>query len=319
MRRKILAVLAFNIYALFFVSAFQESTAYLFESNLIESMRLSGLDPRDWGWGDHYIWRLFAAVVVTACVGFLAGAIARQGGAVISALANIPSVLIWLATIYLLKHPDDFEAIDFDSRYSTEFIVVSIIAIPLTTLIAYFSGRIGEEEAEYEPHDSVLGIKGYHWIWAVYPLYLYSLGLISVCAGFIKLIPSFLQYALSVREEGSMAEMSIVIILLFAMLIPIVLWVYPLQIVYRMLASCESALFTQNMHMHMQDKYQRIKQPCNQPRYYRILLQLDNILTNCNAIVKGVLILGILGTGFLLATVVQVLIYAILLTFLSNS
>lgn len=194
MRRKILAVLAFNIYALFLISAFEENTAYIFESNQIEAMKLSGLDPRDWGWGNHYIWRLFAAIVVTACVGFLAGAIARQDGAVISALANIPSVLVWLATIYLFKHPDVFESIGLDSGYNTEFIVISIIAIPLTTLIAYFSGHFGEEGAEYDSHDSVLGIKGYHWIWAVYPLYLYSLGLISVCAIFIKLIPSFGNY-----------------------------------------------------------------------------------------------------------------------------
>lgn len=263
-------------------------------------MKLSGLDPRDWGWGNHYIWRLFAAIVVTACVGFLAGAIARQDGAVISALANIPSVLVWLATIYLFKHPDVFESIGLDSGYNTEFIVISIIAIPLTTLIAYFSGHFGEEGAEYDSHDSVLGIKGYHWIWAVYPLYLYSLGLISVCAIFIKLIPSFLQYSWSVEY---MAEMSLVIIRLFAMLIPIVLWVYPLLIVYRMLAKYDSALFIQDMYVRN-----------------KILLQLDNILTSCNAIVKGVLILGILGAGFLLATAVQVLIYSVLflLPFFNN-
>lgn len=293
MKRKILAVIAFNIYALFLISAFQESTAYLFESSLIETMKLSGLNPREWGWGNHYIWRLFAAVVVTACVGFLTGAIAQQGGAIVSALANIPSVLVWLATIYLAT-----ERPDFFGTYSTEFIVISVIAIPLTTLIAYFSGHFGEEEAEYEAHDSVLGIKGYHWIWAVYPLYLYSLGIISACARFIKFIPSFLQYAMSVREEGYIGNVSIVIILLFAMLIPIVLWVYPLQIVYRMLARCESALFPQDMHVRN-----------------KILLQLDNILTSCNAIMKGVLILGILGTGFLLAMAVQILISTLLLMF----
>jgi hypothetical protein len=69
MRRPILAIFAFNVYALCLIGAFQVNTAYLFETDLIEQLRGSGLDvspPSQWGWGDHYIWRLFSGVVVTA-------------------------------------------------------------------------------------------------------------------------------------------------------------------------------------------------------------------------------------------------------------
>jgi len=83
MGRKIMAIVAFNVYALFLISAFQENTAYLFDVSLLNEMKLSGFDinPREWGWGSHYIWRLFAGVVVTAFVGFLTGAIAKEKGA----------------------------------------------------------------------------------------------------------------------------------------------------------------------------------------------------------------------------------------------
>jgi hypothetical protein len=44
MRRPILAIFAFNVYALCLIGAFQVNTAYLFETDLIEQLRGSGLD-----------------------------------------------------------------------------------------------------------------------------------------------------------------------------------------------------------------------------------------------------------------------------------
>ena len=221
MARKILSILAFNVYALFLISAFQENTAYLFDVGKINEMRLSGFDinPRHWGWGDHYIWRLFASIIVTALVGVLSGAIAKNNGNRLAALANIPSVLVWGAMIYFLG----FAGLEIEGR--TGFIVISIIAIPLTTYIAYFAGGIGEEIQREFPENSVLGIKGYHWIWAIFTLYFYGLGIVFVFTKFLTL--QFL----------TLRDMSIVgsVISLLG-LIPIIAWVFPLVFVHNVLS-----------------------------------------------------------------------------------
>jgi Na+-driven multidrug efflux pump len=125
MGRPILAIIAFNIHAVCLLGAFQVNTAYLFETDLIEQLRGSGLDvspPSQWGWGDHYIWRLFSGVVVTALVGVLAGAIAKEGGARMTALANIPSALVWVGMVYL------FGFADVELEVGTGFLVISIIS-----------------------------------------------------------------------------------------------------------------------------------------------------------------------------------------------
>jgi hypothetical protein len=47
---------------------------------------------------------------------------------------------------------------------------------------------IGEEtQASDFAADTVLGIRPYHWAWIVYPLYLYSLGIVFVAAKFLAL------------------------------------------------------------------------------------------------------------------------------------
>jgi hypothetical protein len=221
MARKVLAILAFNVYALFLISAFQENTGYLFDASLIREMRLSGLDVnfREWGWGSHYIWRLFAGLVVTVLVSVLAGAIAKDGGHRVAALANIPSVLVWGGMIYLFG----FAGVEVEAR--TGFIVISVIAIPLTTFIAYLSGGFGEEiQRQHFPEHSVLGIKGYHWIWAIFPLCLYGLGIVFVVLKFLGL--QFLTWS----------DMSIVgAVISLLGLVPVIAWIYPLIFVYKVL------------------------------------------------------------------------------------
>ena len=221
MARKILSILAFNAYALFLISAFQENTAYLFDVSLINEMRLSGFDisPREWGWGNHYIWRLFASVVVTALVGVLSGAIAKNNGNRLTALANIPSVLVWCGMIYFLG----FAGSEIEGR--TGFIVISIIAIPLTTYIAYLAGGFGEEIQREFPEHSVLGIKGYHWIWAIFPLYFYGLGIVFVFVKFLTL------------QFFTLRDMSIVgAVISLLGLIPLIAWIYPLVFVHNVLS-----------------------------------------------------------------------------------
>ena len=221
MGRKAWAFIAFNVYSLFLVSAFQENTGYLFDTSLIKEMRLSGIDinPKEWGWGEHYIWRLFAGIVVTAIVGVLAGAIAKDNGPRTAAIANIPSVLMWGVMIYL------FGFTDMGIEAKTGYIVISIVAMPLTTYIAYMAGGFGEEIQELEyPEDTVLGIKGYHWIWAVFPLYWYALGIVFVATKFIGF-----QFTTWNNTSIFAALMSLL------MLIPIVAWIYPLRLVHRIL------------------------------------------------------------------------------------
>ena len=260
MERKIWAIVAFNVYAIFLISAFLENTAYLFDASLLKEMRLSAIDmdPRDWGWGDHYVWRLFAGSVVTALVGFLAGAIAKHNGAKVAALANIPSVLIWGGMIYLFG----FSGVEVEAK--TGFIVVSIIAIPLTTYIAYLSGGFGEEvQRRTYPENTVLGVKGYHWAWAVFPLYWYSLGIVFTGAKFVGI------------QFATWSDTSIFgALLILAMLVPVVAWVYPLRVVHRVL--------------------------------------MGDLLSGHSAVVRGFANFGILIAGMFVASGVQFAIYWLL-------
>lgn len=222
MGRKIWAFVAFNAYSLFLLSAFQENTAYLFDASLINFMRLEGIEIslREWGWGGHYLWRLFSGLVVTGLAAILAGAISKSNGKIIAALANVPSVLGWLGQIYFLAFTD----VKVDSQ--TGFIVVSILAVPLTTFVAYVFGEIGESlQKERFPESTVLGIRGYHWVWAIFPIYWYMLSIVFVSTKFL---------AFQFASWSDMSIFSAIVSLL--MLIPVIAWVCPLLAVYHVLS-----------------------------------------------------------------------------------
>jgi hypothetical protein len=193
----------------------------LFDVSLIKEMSLDGMpfDPSEWGWGSHYIWRLFAGVVVTAIVGFLAGSIAKSKGALTAVISNIPSVIAWTLSAYSIY----FYNAQFEER--TAFVIISMIAIPLTTYIAFIAGGLGEEfQKENFEENTVFGIKPYHWIWAIFPIYLYALGIIFVSVKFIAF------------QFASMSDLSyITSIALLLALLPILAWGYPLQLVHRVL------------------------------------------------------------------------------------
>jgi hypothetical protein len=215
MTRAILAFIAFNVYSLFLIAAFQENTLHLFDVKLVSEMRAAGevFDLKEWGWKGHYIWRLFSSVIVTALTGFLAGAIARDKSGKVSAISNIPSVLIWAGTFYFMA----FGEVDVEGK--TGFLIVSLIAIPVTTWIAYYAGKIGYETQEANfVEGTVLGIRGWHWLWIVLPLYLYSLGIVFVVAKF---------FALQFLTWRDMSMVGAFISLLS--LVPIIAWVLPLK------------------------------------------------------------------------------------------
>jgi len=222
MARAFWAFVAFNIYSLFLISAFQENTPHLFDAKLVSEMRAAGeiFDLKEWGWKDHYVWRLFSGVVVTALAAFLAGAIAKEKGAKVAAVANIPSILVWAGTFYVMA----FGRIELEGQ--TGFLVVSLIAIPLTTWVAYHLGKIGEEtQASDFAADTVLGIRPYHWAWIAFPLYLYSRGIVFVAAKFLAL------------QFFTWRDMSMVgaFISLLA-LIPLFAWVTPLNMAHKVLS-----------------------------------------------------------------------------------
>lgn len=260
MRRKILAIIVFNVYTIFFISAFQENTGYLFDINIIDGMKLNGIpgNPSDLGWGSHYIWRLFAGVVVTVIVGFLTGAVAKHDGAKVAMLANAPSVIFWSTMIYFLA----FGGVEVEGKAG--FIVTSVVAIPLTTYVAYLSEGLGEKVQRQEYYENtVLGLKGYHWFWAVFPLYRYALGIVFVTMEFVKF------------QTAKWKDTSLfVTIISIIMLIPIVAWIYPLRIVYRVLTG--------------------------------------ELLISQNAAVRGIFNLSVLIVGVIVATGAQIGIYWIL-------
>jgi hypothetical protein len=222
MARAIWAFVAFNVYSLFLISAFQENTLHLFDAKLVSDMSAAGetFDIRAWGWKDHYIWRLFSGVTVTAMAAFLAGAIARQNGAKAAAIANVPSILVWAAIFYFMA----FGSTEWEGQ--TGFAVVAVIAIPLTTWIAYKFGKVGAETQASEFEDNtVLGIRPYHWVWIIFPVYLYSLAIVFVVAKFFAL--QFLTW----RDVGMVGAF-----ISFLALVPVIAWIAPVVMSYNVLA-----------------------------------------------------------------------------------
>lgn len=223
MQRQIWAFIAFNVYSLFLLSAFQENTPYLFDTKLVAEMRAAGnpldaLDLKEWGWKDHYLWRLFASVAVTAIAGFLAGAIAREKGGKVAAIANIPSVIVWFAIAYMMF----FSKAEVEGQ--TGFGIISLIATPLTVYIAYHMGNLGTEiQQGGSDRNAVLGIRPYHWAWAVFPLYWYGMAIIFVVTKFVALV-----------RAVSISDVFGGFISLLA-LVPVIAWVVPLFLVYAVL------------------------------------------------------------------------------------
>jgi|GEM_PF-2796487 hypothetical protein len=221
MLKKIGAFLLFNLYCLFLISAFQENTPYLLDIKLITDLKLKNpsFDLRELGWGNHYIWRLFAGSIVTAIAGFICGAFSKSDGGKIAAIANIPSIIFWGILFYIITFTDTL--IEGQLGYQ----IISIIAIPLTTYISFVSGKFGEAIQSEFDEKTVLGINPYHWIWIVFPLYYYGLGIVYTSITFLKL------------QVATWRSMSIVNGLLsFLSIIPIIAWSYPLTKVYDVLS-----------------------------------------------------------------------------------
>jgi hypothetical protein len=153
-------------------------------------------------------------------VAFLTGAITRRNGAKVAALANVPSSVVWAAMFYVMA----FGRTEWEGQ--TGFIVVTIIAIPLTTWIAYLFGKVGADAQASDFDDStVLGVRPYHWAWIVFPLYLYGLGIVFVMAKFFAL--QFFTWR-DVSMVGAFIS--------FLALVPVLVWIAPVVLTYKVLA-----------------------------------------------------------------------------------
>lgn len=223
--RSIWAFVAFNVYSLLLTLAFRVNVPFLFDAKEMQEMSAAGVpfELVSWGWNDHYIWRLFSGVVVSGSAAFLAGAIARSNGSRLAALANIPSICVWVFEIYLVS----MDIAKGEPRIG--YIVASVIAIPLTTWVAFQYGRLGEEtQASDFKDDSVFGIRPFHWAWISIPLFVYADGSIFVIVKFFSLLFSS---GVGVFNGGGIRHALVIALTL----IPVVAWIYPVTMAYEIL------------------------------------------------------------------------------------
>lgn len=218
--RKIWAFIAFNLYSIQIIGAFKESTPFILDGTKWEQARNLGIlmHPSEWGWQDHYVYRLIAAVITTIAVGILTGAIARTKGGLTTLIANIPSVVIWLfaAVVIIYKKPEIVASVGF--------MVISIIAIPVTTYLAYQAGKVGEDMQSDFADNTIFGIRPYHWVWLFFPIYWYSKSIIFA-------VSKFIGFQSATFGDTNFIVNLFSIILLFCVL----LFIYPMKLVYKVL------------------------------------------------------------------------------------
>jgi hypothetical protein len=221
------AFLAYNLYAIFLISAFQENTGYLFDKEQINSLIQSGaqFDQKLWGWRGHYIWMLFSSLITTVICSLLSGAISKDQRGLTSLISSLPSVLVFGLVIYIMQ----FSGQDFDGQ--TGNTVVAILGIPLTVLIAYHAGKIGAKiQKDLFQDTTVLGIRGWHLIWLAYPTYFYALGAIEVAA---KL---FTGLFLAMRVDDFSVLRLVMGLTNFVLVLSVIAWCAPIAVVYKILS-----------------------------------------------------------------------------------
>lgn len=234
MKRKIAAALAFNMYALIFVQAFWQATPLLFHGKEIMRLKDQGVPFNfdEWGgFGNHYLWRLLAAIVSTALAAFICGAIAREKGGKVALLANIPSAIGWIAYLCSFFLYDSFgfkEVADWEGL-KTAYVAVSIIAIPLTCLLAIKGGEIGERfQMDASQEDKTLQIADWHWAWIWLPLSLYGYKIIITTVAFIAMT----------WKTGADISLLGTFLYLLGMVI-VAAWIAPLVLAYQTLAGTQ--------------------------------------------------------------------------------
>jgi hypothetical protein len=220
--RRILAFLGYNVYSGALVWAFQINTPYEFDPDMVKRLAGGATDtPSHWGWGNHYLWRLCAAIIATVIAGVLTGAIARSRGGLTAAISNAPAAIV---AIWLVHHLCGSPALaygDLTFMQHTGMMVCTALSIPLTSYLAYVCGEAGARiQREDCTSDTVLGITGYHWTWLVIPIYIYAV------VGIIPLM-NFLKFDF-LRRDDSLLSGALGLVLFLTAIVSFgpLIWVY---------------------------------------------------------------------------------------------
>lgn len=163
MRRKIAAFVAFNTYLFCILGAFYQALPELFRLNFRFPLS-PGLHFNVSRWDFRYLSFLLLSLMATSIAAFLSGAIVRRRGGVAAAKSAIPITIVWIEIFFVSL---------FTGTLGSG--AVSLAAIPLTILFASYCGTLGERlQREHFSDATILGIYPYHFIWIVFPLFVYS-------------------------------------------------------------------------------------------------------------------------------------------------
>lgn len=226
MLRKITAALALNVYMLILMTAFQDAGIALFSDSDAMFPSASRIpDMGILGWQDHYIVMFFSSVAAIGLASFLAGAIAKDSPGITALLGSIPAMLVMCLTAYIFG-----KSLEFDNHLGMLIAsVASLIAIPLVARKMGIEGaetqikmewadkNICEDDSKKERSEKILGLWKWHWLWLIVPLAFYAAPVI---------------FSLG-REFQAIAEAPISLNLQTT--IPLLLWIAPLWLTYKVL------------------------------------------------------------------------------------
>lgn len=167
MQRKIAAFVAFNAYLFCILIAFYNALPELFHLNFRAS--LSPLLPDPYfetpQWDFRRLPFLLLSLLATSIAAVLAGAIVKSRGGVVAAKSAIPITIVWIEIFFVSL---------FTGTLASG--AVSLAAVPLTILFSSYCGNVGERmQREYYSDTTIFGIYPYHFIWMVFPLFVYSM------------------------------------------------------------------------------------------------------------------------------------------------
>lgn len=122
-------------------------------------------------WGERFILRILVSVIGTAFGGFAAGIIAKTKGRMCGLLSAVPTSLFWLAVVITLFIAPPESASFGHWGVSLFLIIISPCAGFYTGIIGHSFRKDYPEIFEFRPR-TILGIKWFHWLWLIFPLYL---------------------------------------------------------------------------------------------------------------------------------------------------
>lgn len=221
MQRKIAAFVAFNAYLFCILIAFYNALPDLFHLNFRSS--LSPLLPDPYfetpQWDFRRLPFLLLSLLATSIAAVLTGAIVKRRGGVIAAKCAIPITIVWIEMFFISL---------FTGTLASG--AVSLAAVPLTILFSSYCGNVGERtQREYYSETTIFGIYPYHFIWMVFPLFVYSM---MTAAWLPYLVDALFHNGLG----ASFSEILLYLVSLMYILLPFLGLSALLSLVYKILA-----------------------------------------------------------------------------------